>query len=39
VPPGLFSLVLVGLDNIQDHVEHPCDQVGEDDVRLDGDSM
>ena len=34
VPPVLFSLVLVTLDNIQEHLENPFDQVGEDDIRL-----
>ena len=29
-----FSLVLVTLDNIQEHLENPFDQVGEDDIRL-----
>jgi hypothetical protein len=31
----LFSLILVTLDNIQEHLENPVDQVGEDDIRLD----
>ena len=35
VPPVLFSLVLVTLDNIQDHLENPFDQVGEDDIVMD----
>jgi len=30
--PVLFSVILVSLDNIQDHLENPFDQVGEDDV-------
>jgi hypothetical protein len=34
VPPILFSLVLVTLDNIQEHLENPFDQVGEDDIKL-----
>jgi hypothetical protein len=25
----------VSLDNIQDHLEHPFDEVGEDDIRID----
>ena len=37
VPPILFTLVLVTLDNIQDHLENPFDQVGEDDIRLEVD--
>lgn len=31
----LYSLVLVSLDNIQDHLENPYDGVGPDDLRLD----
>ena len=38
VPPVLFSLVLVTLDNIQDHLENPFDQVGEDDIVMDVDA-
>jgi amino acid permease len=34
VMPVLFSLVLVSLDNIQNHLENPFDQIGEDDVRI-----
>ena len=34
VPPVLFALVLVTLDNIQEHLENPFDQVGEDDIKL-----
>ena len=30
--PILFSVILVSLDNIQNHLENPFDQVGEDDV-------
>jgi len=30
--PVLFTLVLVGLDNIQNHLEDPFDLIGEDDV-------
>jgi predicted membrane chloride channel (bestrophin family) len=30
--PVLFSIILVSLDNIQDHLENPFDMVGEDDV-------
>jgi len=32
ITPVLMSLVLVGLDNIQDDLEKPFDQVGEDDI-------
>jgi predicted membrane chloride channel (bestrophin family) len=31
----VYSLVLVSLDNIQDHLENPFDGVGADDLRLD----
>ena len=31
----LYSLVLVSLDNIQDNLENPYDEIGEDDVQLD----
>lgn len=33
--PILYSFILVSLDNIQDHLEHPFDEVGEDDIRID----
>jgi hypothetical protein len=33
--PIVFSFILVSLDNIQDHLENPFDQVGEDDIRFD----
>jgi predicted membrane chloride channel (bestrophin family) len=32
IMPILFSVVLVSLDNIQEHLENPFDQIGEDDV-------
>ena len=34
VMPILYSFILVSLDNIQDHLENPFDEVGEDDVRI-----
>ena len=34
VMPVLFSFVLVSLDNIQEHLENPFDQIGEDDVMI-----
>lgn len=37
VMPILFSLVLVSLSNIQDHLENPFDGVGEDDVVINVD--
>jgi predicted membrane chloride channel (bestrophin family) len=35
VMPVLYSFILVSLDNIQDHLEDPFDQIGEDDINLD----
>jgi hypothetical protein len=32
--PVLFSMILASLDNIQNHLENPFDQVGEDDVHI-----
>jgi hypothetical protein len=37
VMPVLFSLILVGLANIQDNLENPFDQIGQDDVAIDPD--
>jgi predicted membrane chloride channel (bestrophin family) len=37
VMPILFSLILVGLANIQDNLENPFDQIGQDDVAIDPD--
>jgi predicted membrane chloride channel (bestrophin family) len=34
IVPILFSIILISLDNIQDHLENPFDLVGEDDVRI-----
>ena len=33
--PVLFALILVGLANIQDDLENPFDQIGQDDVAID----
>lgn len=33
--PVLYSFILVSLDNIQDHLENPFDEVGEDDIKID----
>lgn len=33
--PVLFSFILVSLDNIQQHLESPFDQIGEDDIKFD----
>ncbi len=37
VMPILYSFILVSLDNIQDHLENPFDEVGEDDVVIDAE--
>jgi hypothetical protein len=34
VMPVLFAVILVSLDNIQEHLENPFDQFGEDDVMI-----
>lgn len=39
VMPVLYSFILVSLDNIQDHLEHPFDEVGEDDIRIDEEEI
>lgn len=38
VMPILYSFILVSLDNIQDHLENPYDNVGEDDIDINGDA-
>lgn len=35
VMPILYSFILVSLDNIQDHLENPFDEIGEDDIQID----
>ena len=37
VMPVLYSFILVSLDNIQDHLENPFDEIGEDDIVIDAD--
>jgi len=34
-----LSLILVSLDNIQDHLENPFDQIGEDDVAINAEKF
>lgn len=34
IKPVLFAMVFTGLDNIQEHLENPFDQVGEDDIKI-----
>jgi predicted membrane chloride channel (bestrophin family) len=35
IVPILYSFILVSLDNIQEHLENPYDQIGEDDIKID----
>jgi len=37
--PILFSIILVSLDNIQDHLENPFDLIGEDDVNINAEKF
>ena len=37
--PMLLSAVLVSLDNIQEHLENPFDQIGEDDVIINAEKF
>jgi hypothetical protein len=39
VMPILYSFILVSLDNIQDHLEHPFDEIGEDDIKIEEQSI
>jgi predicted membrane chloride channel (bestrophin family) len=39
ITPFLMSIVLVGLDNIQDDLEDPFDQVGEDDIKFNAEKL
>ena len=39
VMPVLFAVILVGLDNIQQHLEDPFDQIGEDDVAINAEKF
>ena len=39
IMPALFAVILVGLDNIQDHLEDPFDQIGEDDVTINAEKF
>jgi len=39
IMPIMLSIVLVSLDNIQDHLENPFDQVGEDDVQINAEKF
>lgn len=37
--PILFAMVFTGLDNIQEHLENPFDQIGEDDIKFNPDKF
>ena len=37
--PTLYTIILVSLDNIQTQLEHPFDQFGSDDIRVDLDEI
>ena len=39
VMPILFAIILVGLDNIQSHLEDPFDQIGPDDVAINAEKF
>ena len=39
VTPVLFTLILVSLDNIQNHLENPFDKIGEDDITVSVDKF
>jgi predicted membrane chloride channel (bestrophin family) len=39
VMPVLLSMILVSLDNIQDQLEDPFDQLGEDDIKVDAEKF
>jgi len=39
VMPAIFSIVLVSLDNIQDDLENPFDQVGDDDILINAEKF
>lgn len=37
--PSLFSIILVSLDNIQEHLENPFDRIGEDDIYINAEKF
>ena len=39
VIPVLFTIILVSLDNIQEHLENPFDQIGEDDIVINAEKF
>jgi predicted membrane chloride channel (bestrophin family) len=39
IMPVFLTFILVSLDNIQDHLENPFDQVGEDDIKINAEKF
>ncbi len=39
IMPIMFALIFTALDNIQEHLENPFDQVGEDDIKINADKF
>lgn len=39
VMPVLFTMILVSLDNIQEHLENPFDQIGHDDIMINAEKF
>jgi len=39
VMPVLFTTVLVSLDNIQEHLDNPYDQIGQDDIVINAEKF
>ena len=37
--PILFTTILVSLDNIQEHLENPFDQIGKDDITINAEKF
>ena len=37
--PVRFTTILVSLDNIQEHLENPFDQIGEDDIAINAEKF
>lgn len=39
IMPVLFALIFTSLDNIQEHLENPFDQLGEDDIKINAEKF
>lgn len=39
VMPVIFTIVLVSLDNIQEHLDNPLDQIGADDILINAEKL